>query len=638
MNQNDKMHPDDMRNLLIFGALSIVLWLSYDHFILKPKIEKMRAAQVVAEKVSQANVTDDDLREIPREDSISKGARVTIDNPAVSGSIQLQGARFDDLILKNYFNTIEKESNKVMLSPAQTKHPRYIEYGWVSQDKSIKTPDNNSLWRASGTLSEDSDLVLSWNNGQGLTFKRTISLNEDFGFTVSQEVQNQSGKAVTLFPYALVTQRGLPDDFEGRWIVHEGPTSYVGGELYDPDYKKLEKEPSHEAAAEEGWIGFVDKYWLTAIVPAQDEETTFRLQNIKSTLPNVKRRYQIDTMGSGRVVEPGQTINYESHLFVGAKKLNLLEKYEKEWNVSHFDLAVDFGLFYFLTRPFFAVLNFFFGLVGNFGVAIILFTVMLRIFLFPLANTSFKSFARMKQIGPQMQELRESYADDKQAMQQELVKLYQREKVNPMAGCLPILIQIPIFFSLFKVLSNTIEMRHAPFFGWIQDLSAPDPTSVFNLFGLIPWQPPGFMMIGAWACLMLVTMIVQRQLSPPPPDKLQARMIAFMPWMMTFILAGFAAGLVIYWTFNNLLSVIQQYVIMRRMGVEVHFFNKKKQIEQAEKEAEEAKQKAKDSIQAKKDALVEELKDKKETQPKAVSKPKPKKKTVTRKKSTKKKK
>ena len=333
---------------------------------------------------------------------------------------------------------------------------------------------------------------------------------------------------------------------------------------------------------------------------------------------DVKNRYQIDLMGQGRTIKSGEGAEFKTNLFVGAKKLDLLEKYEKEWNVKHFALAVDFGLVYFLTRPFFAAINFFYGLVGNFGVAIIIFTVCLRILVFPLANTSFRSFARMKEIGPQMQELREKYADDKQAMQQELVKLYQKEKVNPMAGCLPILIQIPIFFSLFKVLSNTIEMRHAPFFGWIQDLSAPDPTTVFNLFGLIPISMPSFLIIGAWPCLMLVTMIIQRQLSPPPPDKMQARMIALMPWIMTFILAKFAAGLVIYWTFNNLLSVIQQYIIMRSMGVEVHFFEKLKKKDESDNKTVE-----KSSIEEKKEALKQELLEKKEEKPKTVSKPKP---------------
>jgi YidC/Oxa1 family membrane protein insertase len=621
MDKNDKMHPEDMRNLLIFGALSIVLWLSYDHFILKPKITKMKAAQIVAEVNSQQNLQSEDLIELPRGEVLDETSkRLNIDNEFVTGSINLKGGRLDDITLKNYYKTVEKKENISVLSPLKTAHPRFVEYGWVAQDGATKVPSKETQWQGSGRLTQDTPVTLSWNNGKGLTFKRTISLNEDYGFSVRQSIVNNSSKSVTLFPYALATQKGMPEGFEGRWIVHEGPISYAGGDLYDPSYKKLKKEPKHEAKAAEGWIGFVDKYWLTALVPAEAEDLTFRINHVGSTIEDVKKHYQVDIMGQGRNIAAGETAEFKTNLFVGAKKLNLLGKYEKEWNVKHFDLAVDFGLFYFLTRPFFWVINFFYGLVGNFGVAIIMFTVVLRLAVFPLANTSFRSFARMREIGPQMTEMREKFKDDKQAMQQELVKLYQKEKVNPMAGCLPILIQIPIFFSLFKVLSNTIEMRHAPFFGWIQDLSAPDPTTVFNFFGAIPWSPPLMLMVGAWPCLMLVTMIAQRQLSPPPPDKMQAQMIALMPWVMTFILAKFAAGLVIYWTFNNLFSVIQQYVIMRGMGVEVHFFNKKKTKEAAdEKEAA-----AKLAIEAKKEALKAEMVEKPK---KPVSKPKPKKKT-----------
>lgn len=626
MQNNDKMHPEDMRNLLIFGALSIILWLSYDHFILKPKVEKMKAAQVVAETVSQNNIQNSDLIELPRSKVIgSNNNRIKIENDDLSGSINLIGGRIDDLILKNYFNTIEKKQNKVMLSPLKTKHPRFVEYGWISQDKNINVPDKNTKWHGYGVLTVDNPVTLSWNNGQGLTFKRTISLNEDFGFSVHQSVINNSSNSITLFPYALVTQKGLPEEFQGRAIIHEGPIIYAGSELYDPNYNKLKKDPKYTINADDGWLGLVDKYWLTAIIPETHENMTFRENYVAPAFDKAKGHYQVDVMGSGSTLSKGQSSNFNSNLYVGAKKLDLLQKYEKDWDVKHFDLAVDFGLFYFLTKPFFWVINFFYGLVGNFGIAIIMFTMVLRVAVFPLANTSFKSFARMREIGPQMQDLKEKHADDKQAMQQELVKLYQKEKVNPMAGCLPILVQIPIFFSLFKVLSNTIEMRHAPFFGWIHDLSAPDPTSVFNLFGVLPFDVPSFLMIGAWPCLMLITMLAQRQLSPPPPDKMQAQMVAMMPWFMTFILAKFAAGLVIYWTFNNLFSVIQQYIIMRRMGVEIHFFNKEKT--KAAADAKEAALKA--ELAKKKEDLEKEMK--KKSAPKSISKPKPKKKAKKKK-------
>lgn len=578
MQDKDKMHPQDMRNLIVFGVLSILLWLSYDHFILKPKIEKMRVAQEVVQAAAleqQENSGMELVVERPRADVVQEeqaaGKRIEIKNDLLFGSINPVGARFDDLSLTNHFKTIERKENSHVLSPTGTPHPKYVEQGWVSADKNLKLPDSKSVWKkiAGDTLSKDTPVTLQWNNGRGLVFEDVISLNEDYLFTVIRRVINNTNAAVTLVPYSIVAQRGIPEDFLGRWIVHEGPIGYFDDELFEESYGKMEKAPQIVETASKGWVGLTSKDWHTALIPTQGTQNKYRITYTKAANANVKDRYQADMTGEPMVAQVGGMIELETYFYAGAKKLNLLTKYEDQLDIPHFDLAVDFGWFYFLTRPFFAVINFFYGFVGNFGVAIILFTVVLRICVFPLANTSFKSFAKMRQIGPKMTEMKEKYGDDKARLQQELVKLYQKEKVNPMAGCLPILIQIPIFFSLFKVLSNTIEMRHAPFFGWIQDLSAPDPTSFFNLFGLLPFTPPSFLMIGVWPCLMLVTMIIQRKLSPPPTDPFQAKLIAAMPWFMTFILAQFAAGLVIYWTFNNLFSVIQQYIIMRRMGVEV---------------------------------------------------------------------
>jgi len=574
MQQDNKMHPDDMRNLIIFGVVSILLWFAYDHFVLSPKMEAIKSAQEVARTEAvkiQANAGMTAEAERPRNEIVSSGGRVVVDNDFIDGSINLTGARLDDISLKNYFKTVEGVEEVNVLSPANAPFPKYIEHGWVTNDEGIKIPDAKSQWKkiAGDVLAPGKPVQLEWKNGQGLTFQQVISVNADYAFTVVSRVMNNSRKDVTLYPYSLVVRRGLPEDFEGRFIVHEGPMGYFGDDFVEKDYGKMKKEPKTEQSATGGWVALSTKNWLTALVPDQSQQSKFRMTYTKGARDNIKDRYQSDVMGPAMIAQTGGMIESKINFFSGAKKLKLLEKYEKEWGMSHFDLAVDFGLFYFLTKPFFFVINFFYGFVGNFGIAIILFTVVLRICVFPLANTSFKSFAKMRQLGPQMAELKERHGDDKQKLQQELVKLYQKEKVNPMAGCLPILVQIPIFFSLFKVLSNTIEMRHAPFYGWIQDLSAPDPTSIFNLFGLIPIDLPGFLMIGAWPCLMLLTMIVQRKLSPPPTDKMQAQIIALMPWVMTFVLAQFAAGLVIYWTFNNLLSVIQQYIIMRRMGVEV---------------------------------------------------------------------
>lgn len=578
MQQKDnKMHPEDLRNLIIFGAISLILWFAYTHFVLDPQKEAMRNAKMAQQKVelvkqTQAGLVQNEVR--PREDILkeTKSARVTIENKHVLGSLNLTGARLDDIGLKDYHKTVERKENSVILFPKGTSHPKYIEHGWVSPDKNLKLPTPKTTWsKVSGdVLKPNSPITLRWNNGQGLTFEQVISLDEDFLFTTKNRVINNTKSAVTVYPYSLIAQRDIPEEFMGRYIVHEGPIGYFQDELFEETYGKMKKNPLTIKTATKGWVGLTTKDWHAALIPTQGVEQKFRMVFTKGATDDVKDLYQTDVTGISMTAQAGESIETTMNMFVGAKKLSLLNKYEDQLDIPHFDLAVDFGILYFLTRPFFFVINFFYGFVGNFGIAIIMFTVLLRIAVFPLANTSFKSFANMRKIGPQMTELREKYKDDKQKMQQELVKLYQKEKVNPMAGCLPILVQIPIFFALFKVLSNTIEMRHAPFFGWIQDLSAPDPTSFTNLFGLMPWGTgPEFLHIGAWPCLMLLTMIFQRKLSPPPADKLQAQMFAAMPWIMTIILAKFAAGLVIYWTFNNLFSTIQQYIIMRRMGVDV---------------------------------------------------------------------
>jgi len=593
MQDKNKMHPDDQRNLILFGVISILLWLGYDHYILGPKLDNMRVQQELTQKQAIEIQSKEGMvgePERPRDEVVGESGRVEFENDLIRGTINLKGARVDDLILKEHFDTIEKQDNVVLLSPAGTPDPRYIEHGWVADgQQDVKSPTKQSEWKIVGgdKLTADQSIRLQWNNGEGLTFEQVIALDNAYGFTTVKKVINNTGNDVTLYPYSLILQRGIPKEFQKRWVVHEGPIGYYGDSLHEFTYGKMDKKPKVEEQSTKGWVGLTSKNWLTALTPDQETDTTFRIVYTKGVKLQgrapIKDRYQTDILGSAVAVPAGQMGEHTARFFAGAKKVDLLNSYADKWNLPHFNLTVDWGWFYFFTKPFFYIINFFYGLVGNFGVAIIMFTVLLRICVFPLANTSFKSFAKMRQIGPQMTELRDKYDDDKQKLQQELVKLYQREKVNPMAGCLPIVIQIPIFFSLFKVLSNTIEMRHAPFFGWIEDLSAPDPTSVFNLFGLLPFTPPSILMIGAWPCLMLITMIIQRKLSPPPADKMQARIIAAMPWVMTFVLAQFAAGLVIYWTFNNLFAVIQQYIIMTRMGVKVdligNIFGKKKDDE-----------------------------------------------------------
>lgn len=619
MDNRNQMHPEDMQNLLAFLFLSLLLWVSYDTFILKPKVKELKQAQAIEQSLVQENPKA--YTDVPRVQAVKKTKRIKIENENIVGSLNLKGARIDDISLKDYFRTIEKEEEIHVLSPSQTAFPRYVEFGWVADSSSVTVPGQQTYWTVKGNadLRPGQPVTLQWKNPQNVIFERTLSVDDQFLITVTQKVINKGSKTLTMFPYALVTEHGLPENYFPRWIVHEGPIGFIGEELLEFDFKKIEKKKSKVVEGDQGWIGIAEKYWLSALIPEQGSNAKYRFVHAKAKNPQGKDKYQVDITGQALTLEPGSSSSITTHVFAGAKKVSTLEEYEEHLGVPHLDLAVDFGLFYFLTRPFFFVINLFYQWVGNFGIAIILFTICLRLAVFPLANTSFRSFAKLRQVGPQMYELREKHGEDKQKLQQELVKLYQREKVNPMAGCLPILVQIPIFFALFKVLSNTIEMRHQPFFGWIQDLSEPDPTSFVNLFGLLSFDPPGFLMIGIWPCLMLVSMLAQRRLSPPIQDPLQAKIIAAMPYVIVFILAKFAAGLVIYWTFNNILSILQQYVIMRRMGVKVSFFGKNDETESSENN--KAEDGPSDSTD---EAEVQET----ESQPEAgeISMPKPKKK------------
>lgn len=572
----DGMHPDDRRNLVLFIVISLVVYLSFDHFVLKPNIDAMREAQQAATSATLAPDLDGVERITvlrSRDEVVAEGARAQINNGAVFGTLPLTGNRIDDIQLANFFKTLNGNDHVQILSPSGTEAARFAEFGWVAEG-SVRVPDRDTRWRVSGdALSQDTPVVMSWDNGQGQVFERTISIDENFVIAVKQRVINNGDQEITLHPYALVAGIGIPEGYKKQSIAHEGPIGYIGDELHEVTYKNLDEKGDQSYNAAKGWIGITEKYFLAAILPVQGEAAKYRFLTTTAR-KGEKPRYQSDVLGAGHVIEPGQSTEAVSHLFVGPKQVRMLDRYERELNVPHFDLAVDFGLYYFLTKPFFYVLSFIGGHVGNFGIAIIIFTILLRLAMFPLNNTSYRSFAKLKKIAPEMTELRTKHGNDKQKLQQELIALYSREKVNPAAGCFPILLQIPIFFALYKVLSVTIEMRHAPFFGWIEDLSVADPTTVFNLFGLLPFTPPSFLMIGAWPCLMLLAMLVQRQMNPPPQDPIQAKMMAIMPFLMTFIMAPFAAGLVIYWTVSNSLGVIQQYIIMRSMGVEVKFFHR----------------------------------------------------------------
>jgi YidC/Oxa1 family membrane protein insertase len=498
---------------------------------------------------------------------VISGPRVTLASTSLTGSITLKGAAFDDVVLKSYRETIDPGSSNIRLfAPAGGPGAYYANYGWISSDPQLKVPGPDSLWaNQGGSLAPGRQVTLTWNNGAGIKFIRNIALDDDFMFTVTQRVENNSAKSVTLTPYAFLNRTGTPKT-TGFYILHEGPLGVFDGALEEVKYDDLAESRQIKKSATGGWIGITDKYWLAALIPAQDAKVEARFLHWQAGRQN---KYQVDFAGQARAVPPGRATETRSHLFSGAKEVRKLDAYSKSLNIANFDLAVDFGWFYFLTKPFFYLLDYLSKVLGNFGLSILAVTVLVKILFFPLANKSYKSMSQMKKLQPKMAELKEKYGDDKQRMNQEVMAMYKREKVNPASSCLPVLVQIPVFFALYKVLFVSIEMRHAPFYGWIRDLSAPDPTSFINIFGLLPFAVPSFIpdfiSIGAWPIAMGFLMFLQMKLNPPPPDPIQARIFMLMPIFFTFIMAPFPAGLVIYWTWNNFLSISQQYYIMKRM-------------------------------------------------------------------------
>ena len=504
-----------------------------------------------------------------RETAIAEQPRIKIDTPRLHGSINLLGARLDDLTLANYHETVDpKSSEVVLLSPTGAQNAYLAEFGWVAASPDVKLPGPQTRWASSGgQLTPTTPITLTWDNGQGLVFGRTISVDKNYMFTVTDSVRNTGSTPVKLSPYGLVSRTGIPH-VAGYYILHEGLAGYLdghvfGGGLVDRDtYAKLLPGEPRDYSSTGGWLGFTDKYWLTALVPPQHEVIKARFTHAADGGID---RYQADFLGPEVTVSPEGTAASSAQFFAGAKEVHLLDAYEAS-GIPKFDLAIDWGIYYFLTKPIFLVLQFFHGLLGNFGLAILLLTLCIKLLFFPLANKSYNAMSKMKLLQPEIQKLRERFPDDKARQQQEMMALYKRVGANPLAGCLPIVIQIPVFFSLYKVLFVTIEMRHAPFFGWIHDLSAPDPTSFANLFGLLPFVPPAILMIGAWPLIMGLTMYLQQKLNPQPVDPVQARMFMFLPIVFTYMLASFPAGLVIYWAWNNLLSIGQQWTIMHRAG------------------------------------------------------------------------
>ncbi|WP_321397100.1 membrane protein insertase YidC [Emcibacter sp.] len=571
----------DNKNFILAIVLTMAILLGYEFFISKPQkeaAEKARQEQLLAQKAADnASVPQMSapgtipgmdapvIKDTPqdRKEQLATTPRIPIVSPRVHGSISLRGGRLDDLTLRDYHVEVDGKEEVVLLSPAGSGKGYYAEFGWAGVENG---PDKNTIWTADkGELNAGDKVTLSWANGKGLVFKRTVGLDENYMFTLSQSVTNTGETPVTLAPYGLVSRESRPTG-QKLFILHEGPLWVTGEGKEEFDYGDIEDETEKAHGLAGGWLGITDKYWLVALIPDDREEFDARILRHATARGE---RFQADYILASRVVNPGQTVEVSDKLFAGAKEVELLDQYRETQNIRLFNYAIDWGWFDFLTKPIFYVLDFLFGLVGNFGVAILLLTVGIRLVLFPVANKQFVSMSKMKKLTPKMKALKEKYGDDRMRMQQETMALYKNEKVNPLASCLPIVIQIPIFFALYKTLYVTIDMRHEPFVLWIKDLAAPDPLLVTNLFGLIPWDPPTFLAVGILPVLMGVTMWLQQKLNPAAMDPVQQKIFMFMPIMFTFILANFAVGLVIYWTWNNILSIIQQWIIMRRVDAEV---------------------------------------------------------------------
>ncbi len=551
----------DNKNVLLAVLLSTIVLIFWAVFFEPPVVEQQDINKQTTKNENSSSPSiekEEPGYEVTRNEAINKTKRIKIENKNIKGSISLQGAIIDDIIFKNYKETLNSDKNVVFLNPKNTSKEYYIETGWaLSGDEKVNLPLDNTVWKVVGNsvLTPNNPILLEWNNNNGLIFSKKIELDEKFLFRISQGIKNNSNNSYQFYPYAQITKKGESD---GRqiYILHEGFLGVFGDELKEKDYGDIKKE-RFTINSSKGWLGITDKYWLTALVPEKGKE-------FKAEFVSINEKYRANyIMKEGIILNPGKSINNKIRAFVAAKEVSVIDGYAEQLKIDKFDLAIDWGWFYFFTKPLFFIIDYFFKLTGNFGIAIVIITALIRLVFFPLANYSFKSMAKMKILQPEMVRLKELHKDDKVKLQQEMMALYKREKVNPVSGCLPVLIQIPFFFAIYKMLYVTLEMRHQPFFGWIKDLSDRDPTSIFNLFGLIPWDPPTFLMIGAWPIMMGLSMYIQQKLNPTPPDPIQAKIFMFFPIFLTIILAPFPSGLVVYWTVNNILTITQQWIIMR---------------------------------------------------------------------------
>ena len=556
---------DSNKNIIAAISLSaaiIVLWALF--FSPSPEDrEKIKQKRIDSVKSLDApeieNSETNNL--LSRKEALNKDKRIIFENDNVKGSISLKGAIIDDLLFKNYNEKLEGTKKVVLLNPRNASDTYYLETGWVTNNKNIDLPNNKSKWKVEGNtkLSPGNDVKLIWKNAQGLTFEKIISIDNKFLFTVNQKIKNNTNKIYNFYPYSQIIRKNIPRDIVNFFILHEGPLGVFDDQLVEKDYDDV-IDKKYSINAEKGFLGITDKYWLTSLIPEKNK-------NFRADF-EYSEKFKISYIETEALVaEPNKQISNKVDIVIAAKEVDVIDEYNEKLGLSKFDLVIDWGWFYWIVKPLFFLNDYFFKLAGNYGLAIILITVCLRLLFFPLNNYAFRSMSRMKILQPEMARLKEVHKDDKMKLQQAIMQLYKKEGVNPVSGCVPILISIPFFFAIYKMLFVTIEMRHQPFFGWIKDLSEKDPTSIFNLFGLIPWSPPDFLIIGALPVLMGLTMWAQQKLNPAPQDDIQKKIFMFFPVFLTVILAPFPSGLVLYWTANNILTMAQQYVIMKRTTV-----------------------------------------------------------------------
>ncbi len=556
----------DTKNVIAAISLSAAVIILYSLFFAPPVVDQKNISN--DKNTSSQNsssdapslVQDEKIIKISRDEALEENERILFENDKIKGSISLLGSSIDDLTFKNYTNTLNGDDNVVLLNPKQSENGYYVETGWATTNKNIDLPNSKTLWEIEGNkkLTPNSPVKLSWKNNQNIKFTKEISIDNQYLFDIKQTIENKSDKTYNFYPYGQII-RNIAPEVTNFYILHEGLIGVFDDQLVEEDYDDIE-EKKYSINADTGWLGITDKYWIASLIPENGK--SFRSDF------DYKNKFRANFIETDATEIGANEIKTNSiRAIVAAKEVNVIDGYAETENISKFDLAIDWGWFYFIVKPLFFAIQYFFNLAGNFGIAIIMITACIRLVFFPLANYSFKSMAKMKVLQPEMTRLKELHKEDKMKLQQEMMALYKREKVNPISGCLPIFIQIPFFFAIYKVLFVTIEMRHQPFFGWIKDLRERDPTSIFNLFGLIPWDPPSFLLIGVWPCLMGVSMWMQQKLNPTPPDPVQAKIFMFFPLFLTVILAPFPAGLVIYWTINNILTMAQQYIIIKRTTV-----------------------------------------------------------------------